>query len=276
MTSQRHHIGANLTRTETIAATPVHLLAATLDLPDFDLKPDAPIPPLWHWLYFLPDDRFADLAEDGHPRRGDFYPASLPRRRMFGGATIAFHRPLRIGETAVCRTEIVGIDERDGQAGPLVLLRLLRQIEGEAGPAVTELQTILYTDSPPGSATTDEAVTPGAEWEHEVVPDSRMLFRFSALTFNTHRIHYDFPYTTEVEGYPGLVVHGPLTALLLAELARSQGVALEQFEFRATAPVFAGEVVQLRGTPTLEGAELAAYRDGDVVMQATARGVASG
>lgn len=272
MTSLRHYIGTNSTRSETISATPLRLLAATLNLQAFQPEPGAPVPPLWHWLYFLPDDRLEDLAEDGHPQRGDFYPAGLPRRRMFGGATITLHQPLRVGETAVCRTEIVGIDERDGESGPLVLLRLLRQIDAEAGLAVTEFQTLLYTDSAPGPAATDDAETPGAEWEAEVEPDSRMLFRFSALTFNTHRIHYDLPYATEVEGYPGLVVHGPLTALLLAELARAKGLEIVHFEFRARAPVFAGDAVQLRGTPTPEGATLAAYRGGEAVMKATATG----
>lgn len=272
----RRYIGTSSIRRETISATPIRLMAATLDLPGVDPEPDDAVPPLWHWLYFLPDNRLSDLDDDGHPKRGEFFPDCLPRRRMFGGASLTFHQALRIGETVECRTEIVGAEEREGNSGPLVLLRLLRQLEGESGPAITEHQTLIYTDSPPVHHEGELFEAPEAAWQQDIIPDSRLLFRFSALTFNTHRIHYDLRFATEVEGYPNLVVQGPLTALLLAEMARRRGVALEEFVFRARAPFFVGDVMHLRGTPTPHGVELTAHRGAVPAMQATARAGTSG
>jgi 3-methylfumaryl-CoA hydratase len=196
---------------------------------------------------------------------------------MFGGGSSTFHRPLRVGETATHTREIVAIDEKEGTAGPLVLVRVRHEIEGDTGPAVTEVQTIVYTDAPPGPRTDGGSVVPETPWQQRVTTDPVLLFRFSALTFNAHRIHYDHPYATRVEGYRDLVVHGPLTALLLAELARNNGVAMRAFRFRARAPVFAGEALELRGTPTSQGADLRAYCEGSLVMDATAeRPVAGG
>lgn len=269
MTEFSAWVGRSDERGEVIAATPVRLLAATLDLPPMDPVAGDPIPPMWHWLYFLPDASRSNLGPDGHPRRGDFYPNVPLRRRMFGEASATLHRPLRVGETATRRREVVSIDEKEGLSGPLVLVRVRHQIEGEDGPAVTEVQTIVYTDTPPGQPDGEGSATPEAPWQKKVETDPALVFRFSALTFNAHRIHYDLQYTTRVEGYPRLVVQGPLTALLLAEMARCHGVVTRAFRFRTRAPVFVGDVLHLRGTPTSEGARLEAYRDGVLAVEAT-------
>ncbi len=233
-----------------ITAWPVHALQATLDLSDPEPRPGDPLPPLWHWLFFLPAVAHSELGTEGHARLGGFLPPIELPRRMFAGGRFTFHQPLRIGEQAKRVGTVTRIEEKQGRSGRLVFVVVRYEISGEGGLAIVEEQDLVYREAPEG----DQAPSPGTEpipaapWSRTVDPDPVMLFRFSALTFNGHRIHYDYPYVTGVEGYPGLIVHGPLTALLLADLARRDGPGrLESFSFRALSPLFAGDAFTLQG-----------------------------
>ena len=231
---------------------PVRGLSALFDLPAPAVPEGEPLPPMWHWLYFLPAARRSETGEDGHPRRGGLLPPVPQRRRMFAGCTTVFHRPLLVGERARQLATVKSVTEKRGRSGPLVLVTVEYRITGESGPALTETQTLIYTDSPPAPPGEPSAQPgpPPSPWSMDVDTDTVLLFRFSALTNNSHRIHYDLPYATGVEGYPGLIVHGPLTAMLLADLGRRNGVTEpRRFSFRARSPFFCGDTLFLRGGP---------------------------
>ncbi|WP_088346431.1 MULTISPECIES: MaoC family dehydratase N-terminal domain-containing protein [Rhodomicrobium] len=202
----------------------------------------APLPPLAHWLCFLPRPRQSEIGPDGHPKRGGFLPPIALPRRMWAGGDLTFHRPIHIGERVRRVSGIESIEEKQGRSGTLVLLTLLHEISGEHGLAIAERQDLVYRDAPqPGASAAEPGKAPeDAAWTREIAPDPVLLFRYSALTLNGHRIHYDQPYATGVEGYPGLVVHGPLLATLLADHFRRHlpDARLSRFSFRATAPVF--------------------------------------
>lgn len=245
-------IGRHEEMTDLITAWPMQALQATLDLPDPEPRSGDPLPPLWHWLFFLPTVAHSHLGSEGHARLGGFLPPVGLPRRMFAGGRFTFHRPLRVGEQASRMGTVIRIEEKEGRSGRLVFVVVRYEITGEGGLAIVEEQDLVYREAPDRS----RALAPGTEaipaepWSRTVDPDPVMLFRFSALTFNGHRIHYDYPYVTEVEGYPGLIVHGPLTALLLADVARREGPGpLESFSFRARSPLFTGERFTLLGMP---------------------------
>lgn len=266
MTDLGAWIGCHDEMTETISPVPLRLLEATLDMAPTASEPGDPVPPMWHWLYFLPDARQSELGPDGHPRRGLFYPDVTMRRRMFAGGRVTIHQPLSVGETATRHREIVGVEEKQGSTGPLVLVEVRHEIGGANGPAITEYQTIVYTDSSP-KHTGIQGDPPAASWERDVATDPALLFRFSALTFNGHRIHYDRPYAVEEEGYPDLVVQGPLMLILLTELARQNGFDMSTIRFRAKSPVFCGDAIHLRGNLEKSAAGLRAYRGSLVAME---------
>lgn len=231
---------------------PVTALSALLDLPSPAAGEGDPLPPMWHWLYFLPAARRSETGEDGHPARGGFLPPVPQRRRMFVGGATVFHRSLLVGETAHRLGTVKSVVQKDGRSGPLVFVSVEYRISGENGPALTETQNLVYTDSSPSDPAEPPGQTgpPCKPWTQDVSTDTVLLFGFSALTNNAHRIHYDHPYTTGVEGYRGLVVHGPLIALLLAELARRNGVSDPgRFSFRARSPFLCGDTLCLRGGP---------------------------
>lgn len=238
----RQWIGRRETLTDVAAAAPVAGLAATLDRDEPPPRDGDPVPPGWQWLYFATRARWSELGPDGHPRRGDFLPPIALPRRMFAGGRMSFHRPIRIGERISREGEIVAVDEKSGRSGRLAFVTVRYRISGEHGLAVEEEQDIVYREQSSATARPPAvAAELGADdWRRVIEPDPVLLFRFSALTFNGHRIHYDHPYVTEVEGYPGLVVHGPLTAMLLLELCRdnSGGRPLSSFQFRARRPLF--------------------------------------
>ena len=171
---------------------------------------------------------------------------------MFAGGTTVFHRPLLVGEEARLQGTVKSLARKEGRSGPFVLVTVEYRIWGQEGPALTESQNLIYTDAAP-SIPRDPSSSPGPPgrpWSQEVATDTVLLFRFSALTNNSHRIHYDHSYATGVEGYPGLVVHGPLTAILLADLGRRNGVTgPARFSFRARSPFFCGDTLHLRGGP---------------------------
>lgn len=267
MTDLAAWVGRHEEVRETIHPIPIQLLAATLDLAPVGTQPGDPVPPMWHWLYFLPNANQADLGSDGHPRRGIFYPDVALKRRMFAGGRVTIHQALRVGESAARRREIVSIEEKQGSTGPLVLVEVRHDIEGEHGLAISEHQTIVYTDSPPAH-TEIEGEPPAAVWEQDLPTDPALLFRFSALTFNSHRIHYDRRYAMEEEGYQAIVVHGPLILVLLAEMARRHGIEASSIRFRAKTPVYCGDTLHLRGNPDDGHSLLRAYRGSLLAMEA--------
>jgi 3-methylfumaryl-CoA hydratase len=246
--------------TEDVAvAAPVRALAATLDLPVPAAGDGEPIPPAWHWLYFLATAAQAELGPDGAEARGEFLPPVALPRRMWAGGSFVFHRPLRIGETLHRRSTIRSVADKTGRHGRLVFVTVGHEISGPAGPAVTEEQIIVYRPAArPGEVATPAAAPADGVWQRRVPADPVLLFRFSALTFNGHRIHYDRPYATGTEGYPGLVVHGPLQAMLLLELVRAAmpDRPVRRFEYRALAPIFDIAPFTVNGRPDGDGVRL--------------------
>ncbi|HEY2561570.1 MAG TPA: MaoC family dehydratase N-terminal domain-containing protein, partial [Caldimonas sp.] len=207
-------LGRTEQRIDTISAAPLAGLSATLDRDDPAPANGTAVPPLWHWLYFLPAQRQSELGPDGHPRRGGFLPPVALPRRMWAGGRLRFERPLRVGEVATRDSRIADIATKDARSGPLVFVTVHHEISTPHGVALREEHDIVYRGLPaPGAAPATPAEAPRDEtFARTIVPDDVLLFRYSALTFNGHRIHYDRRYVTEVEGYPGLIVHGPLIA----------------------------------------------------------------
>ena len=249
-------------RTAVLAASDLARLAAALDRPT-----PAEVPPAWHWGCLAEPIPRADLGPDGHQKRGLFLPAIEAPRRMFAAADMMFSGPLLPGlETELVET-IASVEEKPGASGSLTFVTVDRTFSQAGEVRVTERQTIVYTAAPPAPRMPD-AELPRAEWSREAPTDPVLLFAFSAATSNSHRIHYDLPYATGVEGYPGLVVHGPLIALLLLEAMPER--PLTRFSFRAVKPAFAGETITAKGRLIDGGAALWAEVDGAVVMKATA------
>ncbi len=237
-------IGTTETVADTLTATPYAALSATLDRPAVRPSAGTPLPPLWHWLYFLPLYRQSEVGADGHAKRGAFLPPVPLPRRMWAGSQFTFRAPLRIGDDVTRTSTIDKVTTKEGRSGQLVFVRVRHELRrrGEQDAALTEFHDIVYRDAAlPGAAEPAPVAAPaGGQWSRKVVPDDVLLFRYSALTFNGHRIHYDRRYVTEVEGYPGLIVHGPLVATLLLDLLRENlpGADVASFEFRALRPVF--------------------------------------
>jgi 3-methylfumaryl-CoA hydratase len=258
---------------DVLHATPARALALTLDRPDIDVVETGRLPELWHWLYFLPLVPTSGLGVDGHPRRGGFLPPVALERRMWAGGRLRFHRDLHVGEPVTRDSEIVSIASKQGKAGPMVLLTVRRTIASPAGVAVEDEQDIVYLAKPTSQvAPPPDPVPDHVEWTQAPRVDPVLLFRFSALTFNSHRIHYDLTYATEQENYAGLVVHGPLQAVLLMESARAQhpGKRVATFAFRAARPIFAHDTLHVSGWTEPDGhvEVVTANGDGDVAMRA--------
>ena len=230
-------------RTETlrdvVTAAPIRMLRATLDLPPDESA--ATLPPLWHWLYFLPSARRSELGPDGHPKRGGFLPPVPLPRRMWAGGQLEFFDPLRVGDVIERVSTIDDVTVKSGRSGELCFVRVRHEVSSPRALALREFHDIVYRPNPASGAPAPagEPASP-AQWSERIVPDDVLLFRYSALTFNGHRIHYDRRYVTQVEGYPGLIVHGPLLATLLAGLGGRQfaGRQARSFAFRALKPVF--------------------------------------
>jgi len=226
-------------------------MGATLDRDDPLPQEGDPLPPLWHWMYFTPKVRRSGLGPDGHPERGHFLPpVSLPRR-MFAGASYQFNTPLRLGATVSRISEILDVTSKQGRSGPLVFVKV-RHVYSMAGEvAFEEIQNIVYREAAGASDTPapEPVEIEDGAWRHSVTADPVTLFRYSALTFNGHRIHYDYPYATGVEGYPDLVVHGSLIASNLVELCREKtdDRAIASFYFRAKRPLFANTPFEITG-----------------------------
>ena len=237
-------VGRSRQEQDLVSAAPLRGMMALLDRDPDELSDHTMLPPLWHWLFFLAPAKQSEIAEDGHPRRGDFLPLVPLPRRMWAGGRLEFRRPLKIGDAITRHSSIKSIDIKEGGSGQLAFVCVAHEISNADGLAIYEEHDIVYRDNPPKQAgTVLPAGKPAPEPPDYCRPcnaDPVMLFRYSALTFNGHRIHYDRDYVTQVEGYPGLIVHGPLLATLLVELLQNQqpDVHLEKFSFRAQRPVF--------------------------------------
>ena len=241
-----------------MGATPVVALNATLDHPPLAVATGTPLPPLWHWLYFLPAHRQSEIGADGHARRGGFMPPVPLPRRMWAGSQFSFNSPIRVGDAVARSSTIDNVSVKEGRTGQLVFVKVRHDLRCNAAPeaALTEFHDIVYREArrPDDLAPPPQAAPSGA-WRREIVPDDVLLFRYSALTFNGHRIHYDRKYVTEVEGYPGLVVHGPLIATLLLDLLRRErpGAEVASFVFKAVRPTFGLHPFHVNGLPQSDG-----------------------
>ena len=236
-----------------ITAAPLQGLWATLDREGRQVLLGQDAPPLSHWLFFTPKAPQASIGVDGHPTRGGFLPpVSLPRR-MWAGGTLQFHHPLRVGDEVQRESRVMDVSEKDGRSGRLAFVTIRHELTNANGLAIMENQDIVYREAAlVGSPQPASKAAPKDEtFKRRVTPDPVQLFRFSALTFNAHRIHYDREYATQVEGYPGLVVHGPFIATLLLDLLNRQepGATIRRFTFKAVGPLFDTHPFELCGRP---------------------------
>lgn len=273
----RQWIGRYESATDQITPVPIKALQASLDREDIACRTGDNLPPMWHILYFLPISKQSDLGANGHPKPGDFMPPIPLPRRMYAGSRMLFHKSLQVGDDISRKSIIADITFKQGRSGPLVFLKLNHEISVNNQLALVEEQEIVYRRAhEAGDPLPSYRLAPtNDEWRHEVTADPVMLFRFSALTFNGHRIHYDYPYTTDVEGYPGLVVHGPLLAILLLELLHRQlpGAQVREYRFQALKPVFTAEPFFLCGTRGDVGGVINLWvsdTDGHLCLQASA------
>jgi 3-methylfumaryl-CoA hydratase len=266
-------LGLTEEQTSTLPVEHAQMLAATLDVA-FD--PTRPLPLLWHWAYFNPVVGTAGLGPDGHPRRESPLLADFPRRMWVGGEVRA-DGPLRTDTASVRKTQLLSHVRKQGSTGDLLIVTLEHTVAQDDRTVIVERQDVIYRPAGGVTPPAGPAVTlpPAPGWRETVWPTATLLFRFSAVTFNGHRIHYDHGYATRSEHYPDLVVHGPLTAMLLAQSASHHlGKPLRSFAYRASNPLFVDQPVYLDGVVanSLEGetATMAATRvDGVVGMTAT-------
>jgi 3-methylfumaryl-CoA hydratase len=250
-------IGRNETVDDIIGLTPARALAATFNR-QTEILAQSQLPALWHWLYFLETAAQQDLAPDGHRQRGGFLPPITLPRRMWAGSQLQFHLPVNIGDPLTRSSTIHSIKEKTGRSGSLVFVKVQHEISRSGQLCITESQDIVYREAakPGASLPAGEPADSVSNFQLQFQADSRLLFRYSALTFNAHRIHYDTPYVTEVEGYPGLIVHGPLLATMMLELLWQNlpEAQLSTFEFKALRPVFDNQACTIRATsPDSEG-----------------------
>lgn len=267
-------VGRERTLTDDLHPFPAQALSAALNHPHAPKAGDE-LPPSWQWMYFLDTPLAASTGEDGHPRLGEFLPPAPLPRRMWAAGSMQVERPLRLGERATRHSVIRSVDAKSGKSGSLVFVTLDHRISQNDRLCVHEEQSLVYREMPAGPAPlpAGEAAPTGADWSRTITPDPVLLFRYSALTYNGHRIHYDRHYAVEREFYPALVVHGPLLATLLLDLVKSHlpGSELRRFEFRALRPTFDTHPFTIHGKQ--EGPLLklwSADHGGNLCMSATA------
>ena len=263
-----------------MTATPYAALSATLDRAPERPPVGTALPPLWHWLYFLPLYRQSEVGPDGHAKRGGFLPPVPLPRRMWAGSQLEFNRPLHVGDRISRVSTIADVTEKSGRSGPLVFVKVRHEIRAndDASPAIVEFHDIVYREAPKADEATPppKAAPSQSSWLRHWIPDDVLLFRYSALTFNGHRIHYDRKYVTEVEGYPGLIVHGPLIATLLLDLLRTErpDAVVRRYEFRAVRPLFDINTFDVCGEPSEDGKSVRLWakdHKGWLAMDATAQ-----
>ncbi|WP_214402746.1 FAS1-like dehydratase domain-containing protein [Pseudonocardia lacus] len=258
--------------TDVITAWPSAAFSAILELPGPAAAEGDPLPPMWQWFHFPEPTRMSELGEDGHPAAGRFLPPVPDRRRMLAGGRLKVRSPILVGDTITRRSELASVTVKDGRSGPMAFVTTRHEFRRAAETLLVEEQDAVYRSQPAGrqrggAATTGPGTGSGTEPEHDWALSTpttpELLFRFSALTYNTHRIHYDQPYATGVEGYPGLVVHGPLLALLMLEIPRRHlDRPVRAFDYRLSSPVFCGATVSAHGR----------HDDGRLALSAMAEG----
>lgn len=275
--------GRSETLEDLITPAPLRALSATLDRDDALPVAGTDLPPLWHWLFFLPHHRQSEIGPDGHAKRGGFLPPVPLPRRMWAGGRLQWHAPLKVGDAVKRVSTIQSVTHKAGRTGDLLFVLVKHDVFNAHGLCLTEEHDIVYR---PAAQTTDPVPAPiaasslaelGGMWTRDVVPDDVLLFRYSALTFNGHRIHYDRKYVTQVEGYPGLIVHGPLIATWLVDLVRRHtDRPIRRFEFKALRPTFEcadQRHVRVSGQLQADGQHVRLWaqdHEGWLTMQATA------
>jgi 3-methylfumaryl-CoA hydratase len=279
--------GRSETLEDLITPAPLRALSATLDRDDALPVAGTELPALWHWLFFLPHHRQSELGPDGHAQRGGFLPPVPLPRRMWAGGRLQWHAPLRVGDTVKRVSTIASVTHKSGRTGDLLFVLVKHEVHNAQGLCLTEEHDIVYR---PTAQASDPVPAPiaaaawqgqgepmGALWSLDWVPDDVLLFRYSALTFNGHRIHYDRKYVTQVEGYPGLVVHGPLIATWLLDLVRRHtDRPIRRFEFKALRPTFEcadQRHLRVSGQLQADGQQVRLWaqdHEGWLTMQATA------
>lgn len=252
----REWIGKTHVDRDVLSSRHARLMAATLGVPQQAFSAGKPLPPLWHWLYFLEGLPQQELGRDGHPARGGFLPPVPLPNRMWAGGALEFHARLPLDAEVEKRSSVVSVEHKQGRSGELVFVTVLHELLHDGNVAVREHHDIVYKEASPSAARVATDNLPDAQHSKSFLPTSTTLFRYSALTFNGHRIHYDADYCRDVEGYPNLVIHGPLNATLLAGFAEEvAGKPLRHFRYRGIQPsILSNELI------------INAARDGDGLM----------
>jgi 3-methylfumaryl-CoA hydratase len=270
----RSWIGRQETLHDQVTRFPIAALSATLDRDDPAPASGDPLPPLWHWLYFLPVSQQSALGPDGHPARGGFLPPVPLPRRMWAGGRFVFHQKLLVDEHITRVSTIQDVTVKHGRSGALCFVLVRHEVSGSSGLGLVEEHDIVYRDVPQAGETqaAPRPVRTDDTWRRDIHPSDPLLFRYSALTFNSHRIHYDRRYVTQTEGYPGLIVHGPLIATLLIDLLRrNTDRTVVSFRFRAVSPLFDVAPFSVHGVPNGDSVALWARNpEGHLAMEAEA------
>ncbi|MDB3993146.1 MaoC family dehydratase N-terminal domain-containing protein [Gammaproteobacteria bacterium] len=270
-------IGKTETTADDVTLAPLNAMAATLDKKFQRFQVGDQIPALWHWAYFLHPAPQKKLAKDGHPERGDFLPPIPLPRRMWAGSRLHFISPIHAGDHLSRKSTIKNITIKEGKSGLLAFVNVLHEISTPSGTLLSEEHDIVYREKPSSDNSTSPRNTVAApissDFSARINPDPVFLFRYSALTFNGHRIHYDREYARLEEGYPGLIVHGPLLAtLLIGTFAEHNPSAeIKKFEFRATNPVFDTNSFEVCGMNPNSDGEASVWiknHNGNLCMQA--------
>jgi 3-methylfumaryl-CoA hydratase len=275
----RRHIGTKMVERDIATHAPLAAYAATFDRPETAPGTGEAIPPGWHIGYFLAMSPQSTLAADGLPTGSGVLPKIPLPRRMYAGTRLTFHAPIQVGDALVRETELTDLQVRKGSTGTLIFTTQTRRLSTPRGIAITEDYDSAFREEVPAGATSAipkrDEVPRDLPWRRTVTTNPVSLFRFSAITFNPHRIHYDRPYATDVEGYPGLVVHGPYSQACLMDFIRDQnpGRSMSSFVMRARAPLFDTAPFELVGRPTENGSACEVWAvtpSGTIAMQATA------
>jgi 3-methylfumaryl-CoA hydratase len=267
--SIKNWVGRTRKEEDEVSLGAVRRMAATLDQDPGAYHRGSELPESWYAILFGPTARQGTLGRDGHPVASDFLPPFPNARRMFAGRRVRFHQPLRVGDRVERVSHVTRAEAKTGRSGPLTLVTIVHELNAGAGVAVTEEQDLVYraaAASGPSATTVTAADKPQRQaaperdkpdWSCTIAPDPVLLFRYSALTFNAHRIHYDLPYARDVEAYPALVMNGGLTALLLVETARAHLPGrIAGYDARAMHPLFVGQSITFNGRVSGETAEL--------------------